>query len=168
MGILKTFNGTHQFILHVKRQAGGNAVRVNFVGSKAFRLDENLVAVFARKAVDFVLDGWTIARPDPLDHAGEHRRPIQPAANNVVGFRAGMCNPTGHLARMLARFTHKRKHRHRVIARLLGHHAVIQSFAVDTRRCAGFKSALRQFEFTQAMSQGQRRRIACSSALVII
>ena len=43
VGILKPLHRTHQLILHIKRQAGGDAVGIDFVGIEAFRLDKNLV-----------------------------------------------------------------------------------------------------------------------------
>src|SRR5207302_5449902 len=74
----------HQLELHVERQAGGDAVWVDFVAAEAFGLKKQLMAGFACEAVDLVLDGRTIARTHALDRAGIHRRTVQGTANDFV------------------------------------------------------------------------------------
>jgi hypothetical protein len=52
--------------LHIERQAGGNAVGVEFVGLQAFGLDEDLVRILVGEAVDLVFDRRAVARADAL------------------------------------------------------------------------------------------------------
>ena len=73
---LEALDAAHERLLHVERQAGRNAVRVDLMRIEAFGLDEDLVRCLVGEAHDLVLDRGAIARADALDHAGEHRRAI--------------------------------------------------------------------------------------------
>src|SRR5207253_2524830 len=72
VGLLEAGDRTHQVLLDVERQAGGDPVRVELVGRQTLGLEENLVRVLVREAMDLVLDGRAITRAYPFDHAGEH------------------------------------------------------------------------------------------------
>ncbi len=72
VGVLETRYRAHGLELDIKRQAGGNTIRVQLVGGQAFGLDENLVRILVGKAVDLVLDGRAIARAHAFDVASEH------------------------------------------------------------------------------------------------
>jgi hypothetical protein len=65
VGILEATDRTDDLHLHVERQAGGDPVRVEFVGGQAFRLDEDLVRRLVGKAGDLVLDRRAVARAIP-------------------------------------------------------------------------------------------------------
>ena len=67
-------NGRHQRELHVLRQRGRNAVRIDRGVVETFRLEENLMAVALAEADDLVLDRGAIARAAALDLPGIHRR----------------------------------------------------------------------------------------------
>ena len=73
MGIFQADHRANQINLHVKRQTGGNAIRVKLVRGQSLWLQENLVLIFVGKAVNFVLNRWTIAWANAFDHAGIHR-----------------------------------------------------------------------------------------------
>ena len=62
----------------------------------------------------------------------------------------------------------EREHRHRVVARLLGHHRKIDAAPVDARRRAGLQPPDRQLQLAQPSREADRRRIAGAAALVIL
>ncbi len=76
MRILEAADRAHELPLHVERQAGRDAVRIDLVGLQALGLDENLVRGLVGEAHDLVFDRRAVARADAFDHAGEHRRAI--------------------------------------------------------------------------------------------
>ncbi|CCJ83103.1 hypothetical protein BN134_3876 [Cronobacter dublinensis 1210] len=154
--------------LHVKRQAGRDAVRINFVTGEPFRLKEDLVRVAIGEAHHFIFDRRAVARPDPLDNACVHRAAIEVIADHVMGFFVGVRDVARHLARMLTRRPHERKDRHWVVAMLLIEHAEIDSARIDTRRRPGFQATDAQRQFTQSTRQRYGRRIACTAAAVVI
>ena len=82
--------------------------------------------------------------------------------------RVGMGNPATDLRRVLFLVAHERHHRNRRIPRLFGHDRKIDRAAIDTRRCAGFQASHPQRQFTQALSQGDRRRITRASARIVL
>jgi len=43
MRVLEAADGAHELALHIERQAGGDAVRVDLVRREPLRLDEDLV-----------------------------------------------------------------------------------------------------------------------------
>ena len=122
MGILEAAHGTDDLHLHVERQAGGDPVRVEFVGGQAFRLDEDLVRRLVGKTGDLVLDRRAVTRPNPLDHPGVHGAAIQVVADHLVGELVGMGNVAGHLTRVLAGVADEGEDRARIVAVLGLHH----------------------------------------------
>ncbi|CCK13877.1 hypothetical protein BN126_4080 [Cronobacter sakazakii 680] len=166
--VLHPFHGTDDLHLHVERQAGGDAVRVNFVAGQPFRLQENLVRVAIGEAHHFIFDGRAIARADPFDNPRVHRAAIEVTADHVMGLLIGVRDVARHLTRMLIRRAHKREDRHWIVAMLLVEHAKIDSARVNTRRRSGFQTADAQRQFPQATRQRYGRRIARTAAAVVI
>ncbi|EXI71365.1 MAG: hypothetical protein AW07_03697 [Candidatus Accumulibacter sp. SK-11] len=70
---LETMDRTNDRQLHVERQAGRNAVRVDLVGLQTLRLEKDVMAVLGRETMDLVLDRRAVTRPDALDDPGVHR-----------------------------------------------------------------------------------------------
>ena len=97
--LLQAANRAHQLQLHVERQAGRDAVGVDLVGGQPLGLEEDLVAGLAGEAVDLVLDRRAVARADAFDHAGEHRRAVEAAADDLVRARVGVRDPARQLPR---------------------------------------------------------------------
>jgi hypothetical protein len=62
--------------------------------------------------------------------------------------------------------TEKGKHRHRNIARLFLHHAVVDGLAVKARRRTGLETAHRQIQFAQPGRQRNRRGVAEAAGTV--
>ena len=118
MRAFKALDGAHQFNLHIERQAGRDAVRVNLVRGQPLRLDENLVRSLVGKAHDLVFNGRTVARPHTFDRAGVHRRAVEATADDVVRALVGVRDVARHLARMIFDAPHEGKHRQRFVARL--------------------------------------------------
>ena len=170
VGVFQPGHRTHQLVLNVKRQAGGNAVGVILVGRQPFRLQKNLVAVFAGESVDFVFHARAITRPHAVDLAGEHGAAVEAAADDVVGAFVGVGNPTRHLRRVHRHLAHEAEHGHgrvvsafHAIARLALTLAEVNRAAIQARRCAGLQAALRQFQLFQARTQGDCGWVARSA-----
>ena len=115
---LEPLDGTHHGNLDVKGQAGGNTVGVDFVRFQTFRLEEHLVAYAIGKASDLVFDRRAITRSHAFDHAGEHRRAIESAADDLVRLLVGVGDPARQLARMHFPRAKRRKYGRRIVARL--------------------------------------------------
>ncbi len=109
--VLETLDRTHQRQLHVERQRGGDAVRVDLERVQTFRLDEDLVRALLGEAHDLVFDRRTVARADAFDLAGVQRRAIQRAADDLVRVLAGMGDPAADLARVLGARAQVGEHR---------------------------------------------------------
>ena len=77
-------------------------------------------------------------------------------------------DPARPLLRVLFHRTKEGEHWRRAIAKLFGHNRVVDSTAINPRRCTGFEPADRQIQFAQASRETHRRRIPRSSCLVII
>jgi len=167
VGIFETTNGTHYLHLHIEWQAGGDPVRIEFVGSQAFRLDKNLVGRLVREASDLVLDRRAVTRTNPFDHPGVHGAAIQVVADHIVGTLVGMGDVAGHLAWVLAGIADKREDRARIIAVLRLHHGEIDAAGVDPWRRPGFETIDAQRHLAQPLSQGDRGRIPGAAALVV-
>src|SRR5579859_4248201 len=100
MSMLEAADRTHQLELYIEGEAGGDPVRVELLRGKALWFEEDLMARLAREAVNLVLDGGTVSRPDALNHAGEHGRTIERAADDLVGALVGVRDPARQLLRM--------------------------------------------------------------------
>ena len=129
-------------------------------------LEEHLMARLVGKAVDLVLDRGTVARPDPLDDTGVHRRPIERTANDRVCPLVGMRDPARQLARMHGARPKKRKHRLRRVSGLALKQREIDRPAVEPRWSAGLESARWEPHLAQPPSKRGGRRVACATRLV--
>src|SRR3982750_3088352 len=99
----------HEIDLGIEGQAGRNAVRIEFVGCQSLGLDKDLMARLAGEAMNLVFDRRTVARSNALDNAGEHRRAVERAADDVVCPLVGMRDPAWQLARMHLASSHEGK-----------------------------------------------------------
>ena len=90
----------HQLELHIERQASRDSIGIDLVAVQPLGLEKDLVAAFAGAAMDLVFDRWAIARAHAFDHAREHGRAVQAAADDLVRACVGMRDPAGKLARM--------------------------------------------------------------------
>ena len=115
MRLLEAANAAHELLLHVERQAGGDAVRIDLVRVEPFGLDEELMRALVGEAMHLVLDRGAVARAGALDRAGEHRRAIEGGTNDRVRALVGVRDVAGHLARMLPGAAQEREHRQRRI-----------------------------------------------------
>ena len=177
VGVLHAGHAAHEGELDVKRQAGGDAVGVNLVGRQALGLQKNLVAVFVGKAVDLVFHAGAVARPHPLDLAGEHGAAVKARADDVVGALVGVGDPARHLARVHLGPAHEAEHRYglvggvgagHAVTGLLGALRVVDAAPVDARWGTGFQAALGQLELFEAGGQTQSRRITGPTGGVVV
>ncbi len=167
VGILEAPDRTDDLHLHVEWQAGGDPVRIEFMGSQTFRLDENLVRGLVSEPGDLVLNGGTVTGAYPFDHSGVHGAAIQIVADHVVGTLVGVGDVAGDLARMLAGISDEGEHRTRIVTVLRLHHGKIDAASIDARRGAGLEAIDAQRHFTQALGQCDRGRIPGATALVV-
>ena len=148
-----------------KRQAGGDTVRVEFVGGQAFGFDEDLVAVLVGKAHDFVFDGGAVARAEGVfDDARVHRRLVDVGADDVVRAFVGAGDVAGDLARVFGGIAEVGEDGQRGVARLGFHAAVINGARVQARRRAGFHAGEGEGQVVQAGGEFVRRRVARAAA----
>jgi len=80
----------------------------------------------------------------------------------------GVGNPARQLLRMLLALAEEGKHRRRIVARLFSHLREVDAAAVDPRWCARLQPADRQIQFAQACRKADRRRIAGTTALIVL
>ena len=169
VGVFHALHRLHQGDLHVERQAGGDAVRVELMRRQAFRLEEDLVRFLACEAVDLVFDGRAIAGTHALDHARVHGTTVEAGADDVVRLAIRVRDPARYLARVHGRVAHDGKDGHGIeVARLFLHHGKVNRAAIDARRRARFQAALRQLQFLQAGGQRNGGRVAGAAGRVII
>ena len=168
MCALTALHRAYQSQLHVKRQAGRDAVGVDFAGRQALRFEKNLVAVFACKTVNFVFNTWAVTRPDAFDHAGKHGRAVQPAANDVVGLLVGVRDPARQLARVHVSPAKVGKHWQRVVAGLHRQPGEVDGVAIKTRRRTGLEAALRQLQLFEARAERLGRRVTRAPGFVMV
>ena len=164
----KPRDGAHELDLHVEREAGGDAVRVDLVGVEPFRLDEDLVRVAVGEAHHLVLHRGAVPRSGPVDHAGVHRRAVERFANDRVGPLAGMRDVARHLPGMLVPAAEVREHRPRLVAGLGLEPGEVDGAPIDARRRAGLQASDRELALAQLARQRVRRRITGAAAFVIL
>ncbi|MNM68087.1 hypothetical protein D3C81_796370 [compost metagenome] len=167
VGILEATDRTDDLHLYVERQAGGDPVRVEFVGGQAFRLDEDLVRRLVGEAGDLVLDRRAVTGAYPLDHPGIHGAAIQVVADHLVGLLVGVGNVAGHLTRVLTGVADEREDGTRIVTVLLLHHGEIDGTGIDAWRRASLEPIDAQRQLTQTLRQGDRGRIPGAAALVV-
>ena len=170
-------HGTHQRVLDVERQAGGNPVRVDLVGGQPLRLQKDLVALLVGKAVDLVLHARAVARPHPLDLSREHRAAVEARPDDLVRALVGVRDPARHLPRVHRRVAHEAEDRYRrkrravtghTVTRLLFAFRKVDRAPVESRRRAGLQARLRQFQFLQPRRQRDRRRIPRPARRIVV
>ena len=79
--------------LNISRKARTETVDVDATDIRLFRFKEQLVAVAVTKAVNFVFDARTVARPLSVDSPTEHRTILEAAAQNIVRLDIRARNP---------------------------------------------------------------------------
>ena len=84
-------------VLHVARQAGRDAVDVDFERVAALGLQEQLMPRLVGEAHDLVFDRRAIARAARVDLAAVHRRAMQIRADQVVDRFVGVRDVAGQL-----------------------------------------------------------------------
>ena len=167
VSVFKPLDAAHQFMLHVERQAGGNAVGIDLVGVQPLRLDEDLVTGLVGKAHHLVLDRRTVARADTFDDAGVHWRAVEAAPNQRMGLFVGVRDVAGHLFGVLLAAAAKGKYRRRFVSRLRLQLGIINAAAVDTRRRTGLQTIDAERQLPQAFRQRDGRRVTSAATLVV-
>ena len=167
MSLLKTFHRTNDLDLHIERQAGGHAVRVEFMGAEALGLDEDLVRILVGKAHDLIFDRGTVARTYAFDDPGIHGTAVQVLPNDVMGLFIGMGDEAGDLARVLLRLAEVGEDRDWVVTLLLLQYGKVHGAAIDARGGSCLQTTDAQGELPQPFRQRDRGRIAGTPTAVI-
>ena len=168
MGVVQPGYRSHQRHLHVEGQTRGNPVGIQFVGIESFGLDEDLMRVLVRKAVNLVLYRWTITGTHALDATTVHRRAIYSATDDLVSDFAGAGDEATDLPWMVLRRTQEGHHRHRLVAGLLLHDTEIDTPGVDSGRCSSLQAADPQRQLTQSLRQRIGGRIARATSGIVL
>src|SRR5262245_20000525 len=72
--VLEPRQSMNEFSLYTQRKTRREPVNVDLPRVDSFRLQENLMSLLVWEPNDFVLEGGTVTRSDPLDLAVEERR----------------------------------------------------------------------------------------------
>lgn len=96
--VFHPLHGTDNLHLHIERQAGGDAIRVNFVRRQSFRFEEDSMLVTIRQSGITVFDRRVIAWADTFDHACVHRATIGVITDHIKVFSLVVRDVTRHLA----------------------------------------------------------------------
>ena len=120
------------------------------------------------KAGDLVLHRRAIARADALDHAGKHRRAVEPPPDDVVGALVGVGNVAQHLCGMLFRPAQEGKYRPRRVPRLRLQARVVDAAAIQARRRTGLEAADPQGQFAQPCRERLGGWVAGAAALMLV
>ncbi len=158
-GVLQAAHTAHQFHLHGKRQAGGDAIGIDFVGIEAFRLQKDLVGALGGEAHDLIFDGRAVTRAHRLNVATIHGRLVQIRGDDLVGANVGMGNMADALGHRDA-LGHEGEGGRRGVAGLRLQYAVVDAATVDARRRAGLQARHRKGHRAQTLGEGVGRRIA--------
>ena len=127
--------------------------------SRAFGLQEDLVAAAVGEADDLVLDRRAVARADALDLAGIHGRAIEVPPDELVGRRGRGGDAAGDLRRGDAVGQIGERNR-RVVARLHLQAGPVDRAAVEPRRRPGLETTEREAEPAQGGREAERGRLA--------
>src|SRR5690554_6372294 len=95
----------NQFQLDIKRQTCRNAIRINFVRLKAFRLQKDLMRILTGESMYLVFDRRAVARPHTFDNSRIHWCPIQATSNDILRTLIRMSVSTSMLLRMVTCLT---------------------------------------------------------------
>ena len=137
--IIQTRNARDHLLLHIARQAGGDAVDVHLQRVATFRLEKQLVPRLIGEAHDFVFDRRAVARSAGADLAAVHWRAVQIGADQLVHRLVRVGDVTRQL--LDAEFIgEKGKGLRLVVAGLQFQLAVVDGAAVEAGRSARFEA----------------------------
>src|SRR5580700_9642598 len=168
MGVLETCDGTHELLLYIEGQARGYPVRIHLMGVEPLGLDKDLMRALIGEANHLVLNRWAIARTNPLNHSREHRGAVATRPDYVVCALVCLCYETINLLRVFISSPNERNDRWRLIARLRGHHRIVDGAAIQSRWSAGLQTAHAQRQLAQPRGETLRGWIAAAAARILI
>src|SRR5205807_9202732 len=161
-------------------QAGSDSIDVLFLRVTAFRFEKELMGAPLGKLNHFVLNRGAVSWAGALDSARVQRRPMQVRADDLVGVRRRLGNPTGQLFHMelapaaaviqsknvvyrTCRVRMKREPRRRLVSLL---NLALREFnraAIHAAWSARLKSADDEAESSKIFAQGPAR-VRCAAA----
>ena len=162
-GMLQTGDGVDHGLLHVQRQAGGDAVGIDLRAVQAFGLQEDLVPFALGEARHLVLDGGAVAGARALDDPGEQGRAVEAGTDGRMGGLVGPGDVAGHLRQHRAGTT-EAEARRRSIAGLFLQFGKIDGRPQQARRGAGLETAQREAQTAQAVGKARSRGITQTAA----
>ena len=92
-GIFQAGYESNDLILHITRQAGGDAIAINLIRIQTFGFQENLMTQFFGESHDLVFNARTIARAGGGDLPAVHRRAMQICPDDFMDGRIGRPEP---------------------------------------------------------------------------
>src|SRR5579864_1149785 len=96
------------------------------------------MSFFVGKTVQLVFNTWTIAWSDSIYPSGKHRTPVKARFQYIMNNRIRISDPTASL--LFGKGNVQIRKSHRVFITLLFlHFAIIQTSAVNSGGCSGFK-----------------------------
>ena len=160
-------NGAVHLPLHVLRQGGGHALHIPFPALPALRLQKDLMPVLVGKLHDLILNAGAIPGSHAVDLARIQRRPVQIAADDLVGLRGG----PGEVALVsVVQFTirHEGEGNHRLVAGLGRHFVKVDGAHVHTGRGAGLEPAQLKPQIGQAAGKAGSVHQPLGAALLLV
>src|SRR6478672_1309744 len=161
---LKPRNAAHELRLHLRRERGRYAIRIDEVTVQSLRLEKNLVRVAIGKALHLVLDRRAIAGAPALDRAGKQRRTVEVGSDDVVGARARPRDRATKLRRANAVIERAHAPDPR-IARLFLEPRPVDRPSVEPRRRPRLQSPLAQADLADLSRQPDRGSLAAAAAV---
>ena len=150
--------GDHR-VLHILRQRGRDAVRIDGVVVEAFRLEEDLMPVALAEPHDLVLDRRAIARTAAGDLARIHRRAMHVRPDDRMGRVRGAGDAAFDL-RIGDLVGQGGERLRRIVRRLHLHRLPVDGLAVEPGRGAGLEASQCDAEAFKRKRQSDCRRFA--------
>ena len=134
----QTGNQMEGFHLNLFRQRGGKTVQIVFVCMAAFRFQKELVTGAVSESDNFILNGGTVTRSDPLYAPLEHGGFLKPLLEHLMNLFVGIGNPTTQLPIQWWRVG-ERETSGVFFPRLLFHFGKVHRPTVDAHRGSGLE-----------------------------
>ena len=135
--LLQAFDAPDQRVLHVCRQAGGDAVRINKLTVAPFRFEKYVVGCPLREAVDLILNRRAVSGTTAGDLPIKKGRTVPVCCDYCVRNFVCVRNPARSLQAVNLRRA-QRKRLNRRVPRLFLENGVVDASALQSRRSACF------------------------------
>ncbi|AUW45057.1 hypothetical protein CUJ84_Chr004755 [Rhizobium leguminosarum] len=155
--LFETRDRFNEFGLYIRRQRGGNPVRIDRVIVQSLRLEKDLMSIPLSKFHQLVFDRRAITRPDALDLPGIHCRAHNVVDNDAVGRFGRPGHPAFDLWRG-NRVCHKGEGDKLLVSSLSTDGLPVDRLSVQPGGCAGLQTSQPQSKAGEGCRQSDRRR----------